>query len=54
MSVLVKNINTQEETEYKTLTEAAEAIGVSRTAVSKALSSGNTLKKLYIVTKINK
>jgi group I intron endonuclease len=54
VSVLVKNINTQEENEYKSLTEAAEIIGVSRTAVAKALSSGKSLKKLYIVTKINK
>ena len=54
MSVLVKNMNTQEENEYKSLTEAAEIIGVSKTAVAKALSSGKILKKLYIVTKINK
>jgi len=56
VSVVVKNINTQVETEYRSLTEAAEAIGVSRTAVSKALSSGKPLKKNYIITKkeINK
>jgi len=51
VSVLVKNINTQVETEYKSLTEAAEAIGVSRTTVAKALSSGKILNKLYFVTK---
>lgn len=51
ISVLVKNINTQVEIEYKSLTEAAKAINVSRTAVAKALSSGKVLKKLYIVTK---
>jgi len=33
VSVIVKNINTQVETEYKSLTEAVEAINVSRTAV---------------------
>lgn len=49
--VLVKNINTQVEVEYKSLTEAAKSIGVSRTAVYKAMSSGKILKKLYIVTK---
>jgi group I intron endonuclease len=51
VSVVVKNINTQVETEYKSLTEAAEAIGVSRTAVSKGLSSGKPIKKNYIITK---
>jgi group I intron endonuclease len=56
VSVLVKNINTQVETEYKSLTEAAKAISVSRTAVSKAMSTGKILKKFYIITKkeINK
>lgn len=55
VSVVVKNINTQVETGYRSLTEAAEAIGVSRTAVSKALSSGKPLKKkLYYNKKRNK
>jgi len=49
--VLVRNINTQAEIEYKSLTEASKAIGVSRTAVAKALSSGKLLNKLYIITK---
>ena len=54
--VTVKNINTNLEVEYINLTEAAKAIGVSRTAVKKALSSGRILKKLYYVAtkKINK
>jgi group I intron endonuclease len=51
IAVVVKNINTQEETEYLSLTEAAKAIGVSRTAISKASSSGKLLIKNYIVTK---
>ncbi len=56
VAVVVKNINTQEETEYPSLTKAAKAIGVSRTAISKASSSGKLLKQIYIVTKkeINK
>ena len=54
VSVLVKNIETHTEIEYKTLTEAAKAIGVSRTAVSKASNSGKALKELYIVTRKNK
>lgn len=39
IAVVVKNINTNEETEYVNLTEAAKAIGVSRTAVKKALDT---------------
>jgi len=44
VSVVVKNIDTEVKTEYKSLTEAAKAIGVSRTAISKAMSSGKILK----------
>lgn len=50
--VVVKNMDTDKETEYVNLTEAAKAIGVSRTAVKKALDSGKLLKKLhYVATK---
>jgi len=53
--VIVKNINTNEEIEYYSLTLAAKAIGVSRTAVRKALTSEKPLAKLYFVaTKKNK
>lgn len=53
--VVVKNMDTNKEMEYVNLTEAAKAIGVSRTAVKKALDSGKLLKKLYYVaTKKNK
>ena len=51
ISVIVKNININEETEYINLTEAAKAINVSRTAVKKALDTGKVLKKTYNVTK---
>ncbi len=56
VSVVVKNVNTYEEILYPTLTAAAVALGVSRTAVKKAADSGNTLKKMYIIqiNKINK
>ena len=47
--VVVKNINTNEETEYINLTEAAKAIGVSRTAVKKALDLEKVLKKTYSI-----
>lgn len=52
--VIVKNIDINEEIEYINLTEAAKAIGVSRTAVKKALDSGKLLKKLYYVATKNK
>jgi group I intron endonuclease len=39
--VIVKNLITLEVIEYTSLTEAALAIGVSRTAVKKALITGN-------------
>lgn len=54
VSVILKNIETQIEVEYETLTKAGLAIGVSRTAVANALSSGTILKKLYIVTRKKK
>jgi trimethylamine:corrinoid methyltransferase-like protein len=49
--VIVKNIHTNLETEYINLTETAKAIGVSRTAVKKALDYGKILKKTYYVIK---
>lgn len=51
--VFIKNINTGQETEYINLTEAAKAIGVSRTAVKKALDLNKCLKKIYIISKKN-
>ncbi len=50
--VIIKNIQTNIETEYINLTEAAKAINVSRTAVKKALYTGNLLQKKYYVKKI--
>lgn len=49
--VVVKNINTGQETEYINLTEAAKALGVSRTAVKKALDLNKCLKKTYTISK---
>lgn len=51
--VIVKNVDTNTELEYTSLTEAALAIGVSRTAVKKAMDTGKTVKKQYIVTTKN-
>lgn len=49
VSVTVKNVNTNTELEYVSLTDAAKAIGVSRTAVRKALDTGRAVKGQYIV-----
>ena len=51
--VTVKNINTGEQTEYINLTEAAKAIGVSRTAFKRALDLNKCIKKTYSVSKKN-
>nr|QDG01230.1 GIY-YIG endonuclease [Scytalidium sp.] len=51
IAVVVKNINTDEEIEYSNLTEAAKAIGVSRTAVKKALDLGKNIKGTYFIRK---
>jgi group I intron endonuclease len=48
--VIVKNLTTLEVIEYTNLTEAAKAIGVSRTAVKKAVITEKPLKKIYCCT----
>lgn len=50
ISVIVNNIYTKTETEYSSLTEAAKSIGVSRTAIKKAVDSNKILKQIYYVT----
>nr|QDG01229.1 GIY-YIG endonuclease [Scytalidium sp.] len=45
--VIIKNIITLEVIEYTSLTEVAKAIGVSRTAVKKAIISEKPIKKIY-------
>ena len=49
VSVVVKNLNSNEELEFTNLTEAGKFIGVSRTAVSKYLDTGKLVKNQYIV-----
>ena len=49
ISVLVTNIISGEIKEYATLTLAARALNVSRTAVKKSMDSGSIIKKTYIV-----
>jgi group I intron endonuclease len=50
VKVLVKNTDTKEELEFASLTDAAKAIGVSRTAVRKSIDIGRPIQKKYIVT----
>ena len=49
ISITVKNIKTQEINEYKSITETANALGVTKGAVSQALKSNNIVKKLYYI-----
>jgi hypothetical protein len=49
ISILVKNIKTQEKSEYKSITETANAIGVTKGAISQALKGNNIVNKLYYV-----
>ena len=53
VSVTVKNVKTNTESHYASLTDAAKAIGVSRTAIRKALDTGRTVKGQYIVATKN-
>jgi len=52
ISILVKNIKTGEKLEYKSMSEAANALGVTKGAVSQALLYKRILKKTYIITKL--
>lgn len=54
ISILVKNIKTNEETVYNSLTDAGKALGVSKTAISQVLLSKRLLKKTYSITKVIK
>jgi len=49
VGVEVINIISCEIKQYPTLTLAALALGVSRTAVKKAMNSGKVLKKTYVI-----
>lgn len=52
ISISVKNIKTGEKLEYKSMTEAANALGVTKGAVSQALFYKRILKKTYFIKKL--
>ena len=54
ISILVKNIKTNKETIYDSLTDAGKTLGVSKTAISQALLSKRLIKKTYSITKVIK
>jgi len=49
VKVIVKNINTNEELEFTSLTEAGKYIGVTRPAIRKYIDTGKPIKNQYIV-----
>jgi hypothetical protein len=51
ISILVKNIKTNETTEYISLSAASKAIGVTKGAISQALLNNRIIKKTYILEK---
>ena len=50
ISLLVKNVQTNENLEFSSLTEAAKHIGVSRPAVKKYTDTGKLIQGIYLVT----
>jgi hypothetical protein len=52
ISILAKNIKTGEKLEFKSMSEAANFLGVTRAAVSQALLYKRILKKTYFITKL--
>jgi len=50
VKVIVKNIDIKEILEFASLTDAAKAISVSRTAVRKSIDIGRPIQNKYIVT----
>lgn len=52
LAISVKNIKTNEITNYISLTEAGKVLGVTRAAVSQALLHNRLIKKTYSVWKI--
>jgi len=47
--ILVKNIKTNETSQYVSLSAAGNAIGVTKSAISQALLNNKIIKKTYIL-----
>jgi len=50
VAIIVEDIETNEKSEYVSLTEAGEALGVSKAAVSQALLNNRLIQKRYAAT----
>jgi len=51
--IIVENLETKTEQKYVSLTEAAVALGVSKTTISQALTNNKVIKKVYRIKIIN-
>ena len=49
ISIIVENIETNETSEYISLTEASKALGVTKGALSQALINSSLIKKIYSI-----
>jgi hypothetical protein len=54
IAISVKNVETGENKQYKSLSEAAKALYITKGAVSQALLSKRLLKKKYLIEKVQK
>lgn len=52
ITIVAENINTNEKSEYLSLTEAGKALGVSKASVSQPLLNKRLIKKTYLITKV--
>ena len=49
-AIILKNIKTNEEWEYGSLTDLGKALGISKSTVSLALINNRLIKKTYTIT----
>lgn len=51
IAIIVENIETNDKSEYDSLTDAGKALGVSRASISQAFLNNRLVKKTYRITK---
>jgi hypothetical protein len=51
IAIIVENIETNDKSEYDSLTDAGKALGVSRASISQAILNNRLVKKTYRITK---